>query len=181
MIALLRGINVGGRHKVSMSSLRELCHSLDLNDPCTLLQSGNLLFRTKQLSLSSLRKNLESGFDAAFGFHSEIILRTTPELRDTVAANPFAKRADVEPAKLHTMLLSEDPQPNAREEISRLNIHPEEVHLDGREVFIYFPDGMGRSKLPWAKLDKTLGTPGTARNWNTVTKLLKLAEEMEIK
>ena len=179
VICLLRGINVGGHHKVGMAALRELCESHQLADARTLLQSGNLLFKTKERSLPGLKKRFEACFEQAFSFRSETVLRTTVELRQTLAANPFAKRRDVEPGKLIVAFLASDPVSDGEHQIRQLNAIPEEIHLRGREVFIYYPAGMGQSKLQLPKIEKALGTFGTARNWNTVTKLLAIAEEME--
>jgi uncharacterized protein (DUF1697 family) len=178
VICLLRGVNVGG-HKVSMAVLRDLCASLELQNATTLLQSGNLLFKTEERSLPALKKRLEASFATTFGFHSEMILRTPKELRATLAASPFAGRSGIEPAKLGVSFLAADPAPSASKEILKFSSLAEEIHLHGRALFVYFPDGMGRSKLPWSKLDKMLGTAGTMRNWNTVQKLLSMAEQME--
>lgn len=75
--------------------------------------------------------------------------------------------------------LAAEPGPEAQSTLLSLKAHPEELHLQGRELYIYFPDGAGRSKLPWSSVDKLLKTTGTARNWNSVTKMLEIAEEME--
>jgi len=179
VICLLRGINVGGHHKVGMAALRELCDSQQLTEARTLLQSGNLLFKTKERNMPALKKRFEACFEQAFGFRSETVFRTAGELRQTLAANPFAKRRDVEPAKLIVAFLAADPLGEGEQQIGRLNVTPEEIHLRGREVFIYYPGGMGQSKLQLPKIERALGTFGTARNWNTVTKLLSMAEEME--
>lgn len=179
VICLLRGVNVVGRNKVAMSALRELCGSLELQDARTWLQSGNLLFKTKQRSLPALKARLHSSFEKTFGFHSEMVLRTPADLRQVVAHNPFAGRSGIEPAKLGVSFLAGSPAATASIDMLKFRGFPEEIHLHGRELFVYFPEGMGRSKLPWSKLDKVLGTPGTMRNWNTVQKLLSMVEEME--
>ena len=75
--------------------------------------------------------------------------------------------------------LSDDPGKDARKQVQAIKTDPEELHIIGREVFIYFPDGQGRSKLPWAKIERALGTSATGRNWNSVTKMLEIAEKLE--
>src|SRR2546422_8261930 len=109
---------------------------------------------------------------------SDLILRTTSDLRDVIAKNPFAARRGIDPRKLVITFLPVDPGPEARDKVLKMKPDPEEVRFDGRELYIYFPDGMGRSKLVPA-LGKALKNAGTARNWNTVTKLLEIAERLE--
>jgi uncharacterized protein (DUF1697 family) len=96
-----------------------------------------------------------------------------------VARNPFAKRRDIEPSKLLVTFLAYDPGRQARENVLKIQTDPEELRIEGRELYIYFPNGMGRSKLPMAAIEKALKTPGTSRNWNSVTKLLEMAEKLE--
>jgi len=100
-------------------------------------------------------------------------------MRDVVAKNPCAKRRGIEPSKLLVSFLASDPDEEGREKVRQMKCDPEELRIEGRELYIYFPNGMGRSKLPWAGFEKTLKTPGTGRNWNSVTKMLEMAERME--
>ena len=178
IISLLRGINVGGR-TIKMDALRALYKSIDLLDAQTYVQSGNVIFKTKERNLDRLTKRIEEAIEKKFGFHSNVVLRTTAELRDAFARNPFAKRAGIEPGKLLLTFLGGHPDKAALERLSTIKGHPEELLLDGRELYIYFPNGAGRSKLPWASVEKILGVPGTARNWNTVTKMLEIVEKLE--
>ena len=100
-------------------------------------------------------------------------------MRDVIARNPFAKREGIEPNKLAVMFLAREPGRRFRVRAQN-QTRVEELHLLGRELYIYFPDGMGRSKLP-AVLARALKNAGTARNWNTVMKLLEMAEKLEAK
>ena len=179
IISLLRGVNVGGHHKIKMDALRALYESLDLRDAQTYVQSGNVVFRTEETSLARLAQRIEEAIEGGFGFRPAVIVRTTSELRDVVARNPFAKRRDMEPSKLLVTFLASDPGQQARDNILKIKADPEELRIEGRELYIYFPNGMGRSKLPWATFAKTLKTRGTGRNWNTVTKLLEIAQGLE--
>ena len=113
-----------------------------------------------------------------FGFTPDVILRTTDELRKAIAATPFAGR-NLEPGKILVTFLADNPGPEAHSVLASLKGYPEELHLLDRHLYIYFPNGAGQSKLPWSKVDKLLQTTGTARNWNSVTKMLEMAEEME--
>jgi uncharacterized protein (DUF1697 family) len=179
LISLLRGINVGGAHLIRMEALREIYGSLGLKDVRTHLQSGNVVFRAGAAGVRQLPAKIESAIEKSVGFRPAVILRTPAELREAVAKNPFAGREGIHPGKLLVTFLPADPAKDAHEKLRALPPVPEEVHLAGRELYIYFPDGMGRPKLKIAMVDRAIGTVGTGRNWNTVTKLLEIAEQME--
>ncbi len=180
LVSMLRGINVGGHNKVNMGELRSLYESLGLQDAQTYVQSGNVVFRTKERNLAVLTKRIEEAIERRFGFRVDVIVRTPSELRDVIARNPFAKRRAVDPGKLLVTFLANHTSVQARDQVLKINTDPEELHVDGREVYIYFPNGMGRSKLSWPTIGKKLGTTGTGRNWNSVTKLLEIAEQLEV-
>ncbi len=150
-----------------------------MRDAQTYVQSGNVIFRTDERDIARLTKRIENGIDRKFGFRPDVISRTAAEMRDVLARNPFAKRRGVEPGKLLVSFLASDPGEEGREKIRQMKCEPEEMRIEGREIYIYFPNGAGRSKLPWAGLGKVLKTQGTGRNWNSVTKMLEMAEEME--
>jgi uncharacterized protein (DUF1697 family) len=179
LISMLRGVNVGGHNKIKMDALRALYESLKLRDPHTYIQSGNVIFRNEERDLLVLTKRVQNGIERTFGFRPDVIVRTASELRDVIARNPFAKRRDIHPGKLLIMFLASDPAPEARDRVLRIKTDPEELRIDGRELYIYYPNGMARPKLSWAVIEKTLKTSGTGRNWNTVTKLLEMAETLE--
>jgi uncharacterized protein (DUF1697 family) len=179
VISMLRGVNVGGHNKIKMEALRALCQSLKLRDACTYIQSGNIIFRTEERDLSRLAKRIEDEIERNYGFRPNVILRSSSELRDVIAKNPFAKRRGIEPRRLLVTFLASDPGEQARELVLKIKTDPEELRIDGREVYIYYPNGMARPKLPLAVIEKTLKTRGTGRNWNSVVKLLEMAEALE--
>jgi uncharacterized protein (DUF1697 family) len=106
-----------------------------------------------------------------------VILRTMAEMRAVVKKNPFAKR-EFDPAKLAVLFMNSELTADTRKELESLKLGPEEVKAYAREVYVYFPDGMGRSKLS-PVIDRVLKKTGTARNWNSVMKLTEMAAEME--
>lgn len=178
VIGLLRGVNLAGHNRIKMEVLRDLCDSLRLRDSRTLLQSGNVVFRTTERNLARLAARIEDAIEKKAGFHSSVILRTPTDLKDVIARNPFASREGLNPGKLIVTFLPADPAPEVRDAVRALKTDPEEVRVHGREVYTYFPDGMGRSKLV-PVMERILKKSGTARNWNTVTKLLEMAEALE--
>ena len=176
-VALLRGVNVGGHRKMPMAELRGLAIDLGLEQVATYVQSGNLVFRTKAKVDARLARKVEAAIAERFGFTSEVILRTALEIRAVVEANPWAKRPAWDSAKLLVTFLREDPGGAARERVLALNGGPEELWISGRELFVYYPAGIGRAKLTPSKIDQALGkVVGTGRNWKSVLALLAMAE-----
>ena len=179
IVSMLRGVNVGGHHMLKMDALRALYESLGLREPQTYVQSGNVIFRTEERDLVRLTKRLENAIEQSFGFRPEIVIRTFSELKDVIAKNPFATRRSIDPSKLLVTFLASNPGPEVRDQLLKIKSAPEELWIDGREIYIYFPNGMARSKLSWPVIEKTLKKSGTGRNWNTVKKLLEIAERLE--
>jgi uncharacterized protein (DUF1697 family) len=178
LISLLRAINVGGNRMLPMERLRVLCDAAGCRDVRTYVQSGNAVFKTADRNPANVARRLEAAIQAEFGFHSEVIVRTIPEWKDVIAANPFANRAGIEPAKLLVTFLGSAPTEIARQKVLALATGKEELHLLGREMYIYFHDGLARPKLNLAAVGKALGVSSTGRNWNTVLKLLEIAESL---
>ncbi len=179
IVALLRGVNIGGHHIIRMQALRNICESLGLEDIRTLGQSGNVVFKSRARASAALARRLEEAIEKSAGFRPSVLLRTSAEMRKVVAASPFADRPGIVPAKLAVTFLAEPPSAAARQKVLAMPPVPEEMHFSDRELYIYFTNGMARPKLPLAQIWRLLGTPTTARNWNTVTRLLALAETME--
>jgi uncharacterized protein (DUF1697 family) len=179
VIAMLRGVNVGGYHKLNMEALRTLCGGLGLRDVQTYIQSGNLIFREDGGDPGAVARKIEDGIERKFGFKPDVIVRTSSELRKVVAGNPFVERPEVEPNRLLVLFMASTPGRQAREQILALPCEPEEMHIKGRELYIYYPNGMARPKIPVARIAKLLQTSSTGRNLNTVNKLLAMAEMLE--
>jgi uncharacterized protein (DUF1697 family) len=178
IICMLRGVNVGGHNKIKMDALRALCGALKLECAQTYVQSGNVVFLSGEKNLALLSKRVEDAIEGKFGFRPDVVLRTSSEVKGVITRNPFAKRKDIEPAKLLVVFLTAAPSKAARESISKFDTRGEELHLLGNELYIYFRNGIGQTKLSWSSLEKTLHSSFTGRNWNTVTKLLEMAEKI---
>lgn len=179
VIAMLRAVNLTTHNRIKMDVLRDLCVALKLRNPETYVQSGNVVFSTSERDLGRVAKRIENAIERNCGFRTNVIVRTAAEMRDVIARNPFAKRSGIEPGKFLVLFLGGDPDPEAQAKAHSIKADPEEFRLLGREVYIYFPNGMGRSKLSTAALERALKTPGTGRNWNSVTKMLEMAEQLE--
>jgi uncharacterized protein (DUF1697 family) len=178
LISMLRGVNLGPHNRIKMEALRSMYESLGLQDSRSYVQSGNVIFRAKEKNKQKLAEKIQVAIEKAFKCRTAVILRTTEELRQAIAATPFADR-NLEPGKILVTFLAADPPAWTHDKLSGLKTHPEEIHFKGRELYIYFPNGAGRSKLPWSQLPELLKVAGTARNWNSVLAMLQIAEEME--
>lgn len=179
LICMLRGVNIAGHNKIKMDVLRDMCVSLKCDAPQTLLQSGNVVFRSSNKNVAQLAKLLGTAIEKKLGFRPEVLLRTVPELREVIARNPFAKRSGIDPSKLVVTFLGSELDAKGGKELLAMDIAPEEMHVLGRELYIYFPNGQARPKISWPRVEKILGPAFTSRNWNTVTKLLQLGENLE--
>jgi uncharacterized protein (DUF1697 family) len=162
-VALLRGINVGGTGLLPMKDLASLCSGCGLGSVRTFIQSGNVVFKSAAAE-ASIRAKLEKALAAKMGKKIDVMVRNAQEMRDVLAGNPYPDR---EPAKVAVAFLAEAP---AKDLLQRV-VAPggEQVSLGRREIYTYYPDGMGRSKL---KLP--FSGPATVRNINTVTKLVSM-------
>lgn len=166
-VALLRAVNVGGTGKLPMATLRTLCEDAGFTNVTTYIQSGNVVFESR-LSAPKVKATLEKALAAEMGKACAVVVRSGAELTDVIARNPFASAA---PNQLLIVFLDEAPPKSA---LASVKIPGREaLHLDGRELFIHFPDGMGQSKLrvPFAAV-------GTGRNLNTVVKLAAMAKAL---
>jgi uncharacterized protein (DUF1697 family) len=173
-IALLRAVNVGGR-SLKMASLIALANDLGFENPRTLLQSGNLVFESRERGDAKLEQRLEAEAEKRFGFPVDFMLRTATEWRGLVAANPYPEAARDDPAHLLAMPLKTAPAAGALDALRAAIKGPEQVEIDGRDAYLVYPAGIGRSKLTITVIERHLGVRGTARNWNTVLKLAEMA------
>src|SRR3989440_3615360 len=173
-VSLFRGINVGGHQTVPMNELKELHEALGLKDVVTYIQSGNVVFSSDDADLAQLPRQIEDGFAKKFGFQVKVMVRTSAELQDIIDNNPFQNQTMKEPKLMVVLFLATRPESTAMEDLQKTYVGPEELCLIGQELFVYYPNGIGRSKLSLTLIEKKLKTIGTGRNWNTILQLQKL-------
>ena len=175
-IALLRAVNLGAHNKVAMADLRGLLDTLGLENPRSLLASGNLVFDSDRAT-PDLEELLERAARERLGLHTDFFVRTADEWRAIVAANPFAAEAKRDPGHLVVMFLKQAPRSPALAALQQAISGREVVRAQGRHAFVVYPDGIGRSRLTTGLIERKLGTRGTGRNWNTVLKLAAIAHD----
>lgn len=178
MVSLLRGINVGGKNLIKMEALRSLYAALGLKDVQTYVQSGNIVFQIKEQNLAKLTKRIEDAIEKQFGFRPAVVLRSASELKQALARNPFTKRPGADPSRILINFLVGAPDATVCEAILKLKFGAEEVQINGREVYLYSPEGFGQSKL-WPAVSRLLNNSGTGRNLNTVQKLIEMTGKFE--
>lgn len=174
-IALLRAINVGGSKPVAMAALRDCLTGLGLENVQSLLQTGNVVFESDAIAGAELERRLEAGAKQRLGLDTEFFVRSAREWRALVERNPFPREARRDPAHLLVVFFKEAPAARDVKALQAAITGREVVRAIGRQGYIVYPDGIGRSRVTLAFVERRLGTRGTGRNWNTVLKLGALA------
>lgn len=175
-VALLRGINVGGRNSLPMTTLVKILESLGLEQVRTYIQSGNVLFRSRK-SRTGLAKQIREAIGKTHGFTPDVFVLRVDELQQAMRSNPFPE-AEAEPKSLHLYFLASSPKEPNLEAMEAIRGERERFAIDGNVFYLHAPDGIGRSKLA-TNAERRLGVPATARNWRTVTKLFEMATTLE--
>ena len=172
-IALLRGINVGGRNRLPMTELVAVLEGIGCEGVKTYIQSGNVVFSRSGFTAPQLAEKIGTAVLNSHGFEPKVCLLTVAELENALAVNPFPGAED-NPKSLHLFFLAETPESPNRESFDAIKADSEDYALVAKVFYLHAPDGIGRSKLA-AKAEKLLGVDATGRNWRTATKMLELA------
>lgn len=179
-IALLRGINVGGRNRLKMASLRRGLEALGLRNVRTYIQSGNVVFRYDADEIGAeecdaLAERIASMIDEQYGFRPQTLVFPADRLLRAMTGNPFPE-AEAEPRRLHLFFLADEPDDADESAIGEAAARTERWEIRGDVFYLHAPDGIGRSKLA-RSVERYLGVPATARNWRTVVKLREMADD----
>lgn len=173
-LALLRGINVGGRNKIPMKELVAACEDLGWTNVRTHLQTGNVLFHASAAA-KSLEAALEKAIQTRFGLNTPVMLCDLTTLEKLVRESPFSKEAVEEPGRVLLYLAKRKLATDLEAELASRAKHGEQVAVaSARALWAYYPKGVGVSKLTPAVLDRAAGGNVTGRNWNTITRLLAM-------
>jgi uncharacterized protein (DUF1697 family) len=172
-VALFRGINVGGKNILPMEDLVAILEGIGCDKVKTYIQSGNAVFRARKIQTKKFEEKISSNIMERYGFRPKVLLLEVQELLDAVENNPFN---NMDGKALHFFFLESAPVEPNLDELASVKSNTEKFKLDKNIFYLYAPDGIGRSKLA-AKVEQALGVPVTARNWNTVSKLVTLARQ----
>jgi uncharacterized protein (DUF1697 family) len=173
MVALLRGINLGAARRVAMADLRECLEGLGYPEVETLLQSGNAVYRSQDSAAEGERR-IERALLEQTGLEIPVAVRTARQLAAVVRRNPLREHA-VDPKRHHVVFLSAKPSASRVASIDPSAYEPELFQVHGRELYVWWPQGVHRARLTLPVIERKLGVVGTARNWNTVEKLAAIA------
>ncbi|UTB31594.1 MAG: DUF1697 domain-containing protein [Methanobacterium sp. ERen5] len=177
-ISMIRGINVGSK-RIKMADLMDIYISIGFKPVKTYIQSGNVIFKSNMDDPDDLGQRIIQKIFETYNYHVEVVIRTMEELRTVIKSNPFG---DKEVEYLHVTFLSAIPREDMVHTIDLENINGiksrEELKLLSKEIYLYFPEGYGRTKLNNNFFEKKLGLNATTRNWKTVNKLLEIAEKL---
>ncbi|MFI5236642.1 MAG: DUF1697 domain-containing protein [Ignavibacteriales bacterium] len=174
-IALLRGINVSGQKIIKMSELKLLFEEMGFQDVQTYIQSGNVIFSSNEKSNEKLAAKISSGIKNKFGFDVQIIVIDQKEIEYVLKNNPFIKKKK-EFERLYVTFLSDTPSKEYAQKLKSLDYSPEEYVINEKLVFLFLPNGAGKSKLSNNLFENKLKVFGTTRNWKTVKALSELAK-----
>ncbi len=174
-IALLRAINVGGHKKIAMADVRDFIAALGFHDARSILQTGNLIFRSDGRTNADLERLLEAKARQRLNLDTTFFVRARRELDAIITRNPFPDEAESDLSHLVVIFLKDTPGAPAVSALQAAIEGPEVVRADGKQLYVVYPAGIGRSRLALSLIEDKLGTRGTGRNWNTVLKIAALA------
>jgi uncharacterized protein (DUF1697 family) len=176
-VSLLRGINVGGQKKIHMETLRGIYETLGYTNVRTYVQSGNVVFESTSYTPSELVKRIEEQIEKTYGFTVLVFIRQADELQEILSSNPFLYDRNEDPGKLHVTFLYQSPLEIAWVKLVAPSSILDEFSCGELAVYLYCPNGYGKTKLSNGFFERKLGVSVTTRNWNTVNALSKMAME----
>jgi uncharacterized protein (DUF1697 family) len=175
-IAMLRGINVTGSKIIKMEALRASFAALGFKNVKSYVQSGNVIFEAPGVSAAGLAKKIEQKILRDFGHEVPVFLRTPKDMEETVKRNPFLKDPAIDHARLYVTFLAETAPKTAADLLQPLAVGPEQIRVIGREIYLYCPNGYGKTKISNTAIEKKLKVGATTRNWKTTQTLLAMAQ-----
>jgi uncharacterized protein (DUF1697 family) len=176
LISLLRGVNMAGHNKIKMTDLEALFEKLGFTDVETYIQSGNVIFNDlEDIPPLEISAKIEEAILKKFEFNIPVLIRTAEDLKKVIRSNPFSVERNFNPEKLAVIFLYEMPLQTQIEKVSNVDYPPDKFYISGKEIFIYCPNGFGKTKLYTNFFENRMKVIGTGRNWKSVNTLYDLA------
>ncbi|MBS1537410.1 MAG: DUF1697 domain-containing protein [Bacteroidetes bacterium] len=176
-ICILRGINVSGHNIVKMNELKTLAESLLFQNVQTYIQSGNIVFQSNNKFNNNLESEIKSKMLENFGLDIPVFVIAKDELELLILHNPF-KNKNVDSMKLHVTFLLTEPNVELKNRISEMTFGGDEFVIHGKAIYLYCPNGYGKTKLSNSFFETKLKVITTTRNWKTVNQLLEIANSL---
>ncbi len=177
LISFLRGVNMTGHNSIKMTELSDLYRKLGFTDAETYIQSGNVIFSTSDdFSHPEITGKIEKAITERFNYNIPVLNRTAEDIKTLFFLNPFLREENFDPSKAAVIFLYEKPLEAQIKKVVNIDYPPDKFKIEGREIFIYCPNGFGRTKLYTNFFENKMGVIGTARNWKTITTILNIAE-----
>ncbi len=176
-IALLRGVNVGGHNQIRMAALKKLCEDLGCQAVETYVNSGNVVFRSSEEDGAALTRHLQAGLHESLGLDAPILIREPQDLARILTSNPFLSGQEHDPTKLHVMFLFGPADPARLAALVKPPQCEEEYAVGEQEIYLFYPNGLGRATLGKVLTERKLGVLTTTRNWNTVNALYRMSQQ----
>jgi uncharacterized protein (DUF1697 family) len=175
-ISFLRGVNMTGHNKIRMTELAQMYHDLGYPDAETFIQSGNVIFTAPGSGIESdIERSIEKSILERFGYNVPVMVRSVADLGNILSVNPFLSEEKFDPSRTAVILLTDKVTDQQLLKVANVNYPPDKFEVIGKEIFIFCPNGFGRTKLYTNFFENRMGVTGTARNWNTVTILYNMA------
>ena len=177
-LALLRGINVSGHNMMKMEALKSMLQSVGFQNVQTYIQSGNVFVDSDEENAASVGFKIKQEIFAAFGHEVPVVVVNQNDLKNCFKNNPYLKEKEVDTKKLYVAFLSNTLKSESINDLKISQFKPDEASIDGNKIFIKYAVGAGKTRLDQKYIEKKLNLTATIRNWNTVTQLLKMYEEL---
>jgi uncharacterized protein (DUF1697 family) len=170
---------MAGHNSIKMTDLAVLFKDLGYSNAVTFIQSGNVVFSCSSASkVSDISQGIQNAIAQEFGYDVQVMIRTVEELRKLISVNPFPAEENFDPSKMAVIFLFEKPSEAQIQKVAGINYPPDKFKITGSEIFIYCPNGFGRTKLYTNFFERKMGVAGTGRNWKTIKALIDLAEKL---
>jgi uncharacterized protein (DUF1697 family) len=173
-ISLLRGINVGGNKIIKMDELKRIYQELGFQEVQTYIQSGNVIFKTSRIDSENFTKEISDKITSIYNFDVVILQRTIEEWKDVLGKNPFADKINNNLDKILVVFLDKNPQEDFINKLKDINFTPDEYSILGKEMYLYCPNGYGKTKLANPFVESKLKVKASTRNWKTILEISKL-------
>ncbi|HEX2967900.1 MAG TPA: DUF1697 domain-containing protein [Bacteroidales bacterium] len=179
-IAMLRGVNMTGHNSIKMTDLAGLFRKIGYHDAETYIQSGNIVFSCKNGNSEEISSGIRKAILTEFNHDIAVITRTPEEMKKIISLNPFLEEPAFDPSKMAVLFLELGPSDEQKLKVAGIDYPPDKFHINESEIYVYCPNGFGRTKLYTNFFENKMKVIGTSRNWTTVNKLLEMAEKKKV-